>query len=325
MYIYDAEGSPIGMQYRASSYAENVFDYYFFEKNLQGDIVAVYGSNGTKYVEYSYDAWGNFTTTYYNGGASTGAAKNPFTYRGYYYDADLGLYYLNSRYYDSNVRRFISPDTVEVLNATPMSLTDKNLYAYCDNNPITRVDNGGEFWNFIVGAVVGAFVGAAVAIANGEDLAGVITSTVSGAASGFVASTGLGVVAQIGISTAIETATDVVNQVIDIAQSDGEKKYDFKQTLNEAALSFGTSVAGTAIGNFVDKNITKNLSKSKQMYKRYESKISLATTRKSIGKSSSALFRQSDKYLNKSTYYKNWYQGTSSFIGSITSLWKIAR
>ena len=53
MYIYDADGSPIGMQYRASSYAENVFDYYFFEKNLQGDIVAVYGSNGTKYIDYS--------------------------------------------------------------------------------------------------------------------------------------------------------------------------------------------------------------------------------------------------------------------------------
>jgi len=60
MYIYDAEGAPIGMQYRASSYAENVFDYYFFEKNLQGDIVAVYGADGTKYLEYFYDAWGNF-------------------------------------------------------------------------------------------------------------------------------------------------------------------------------------------------------------------------------------------------------------------------
>ena len=153
MYIYDAEGSPIGMQYRASSYAENVFDYYFFEKNLQGDIVAVYGSNGTKYVEYSYDAWGNFTTTYYNGGASTGAAKNPFTYRGYYYDADLNLYYLNSRYYDQNTRRFVNADSYV---STGQGILGNNMYAYCGNNPVNGSDPTGQ-WTFSLNLVF--FVG----------------------------------------------------------------------------------------------------------------------------------------------------------------------
>ena len=62
------------MQYRNSTYADGNFDAYWFEKNLQGDIVAVYSTGGTKLVSYSYDAWGNITTTYHNGGGSTAAA-----------------------------------------------------------------------------------------------------------------------------------------------------------------------------------------------------------------------------------------------------------
>ena len=67
--------------------------------------------------------------------------------------ADLELYYLNSRYYDSKTCRFISPDVYEVISATPMALTDKNLYAYCDNNPIMRVDHGGQFWETVFDVV----------------------------------------------------------------------------------------------------------------------------------------------------------------------------
>ena len=91
-------------------------------------------------------------------GAGTGAQFNPFRYRGYYYDSDLGFYYLNSRYYDANTGRFINVDDHSVITATPDALTDKNLYAYCDNNPVMRADNGGEFWHILVGAAVGAIV-----------------------------------------------------------------------------------------------------------------------------------------------------------------------
>ena len=93
------------MQYRKTAYAANEFETYWFEKNLQGDIVAVYSEDGTKLISYTYDAWGNFTTTYTNGGAATTATYNPFTYRGYYYDAELKPYYLNSRFYDSNMSK----------------------------------------------------------------------------------------------------------------------------------------------------------------------------------------------------------------------------
>lgn len=108
------------------------WDVYGYEKNIFGDIVAVYDKAGTKLISYKYDAFGNFTATTHVAG--TTASNNPFRYRGYYYDIDLGLYYLNSRYYDSNTGRFISADNIDVICATPGGLTDKNLFSYCDNN-----------------------------------------------------------------------------------------------------------------------------------------------------------------------------------------------
>ena len=132
----------------------NVWDTYFYEKNLQGDIVAVYTSTGVKKISYAYDAWGKTTTTYYNG-ATASNLKNPFTYRGYYYDNDLGFYYLNSRYYDSNTGRFINADKFV---STGQGLLGYNMYSYCNNNPIMYVDYNGEF-------LIGLLVTVAVAFA----------------------------------------------------------------------------------------------------------------------------------------------------------------
>ena len=146
LYIYDTDGSPIGMQYRNTSYAEGVFDTYWYEKNLQGDIVAVYSQTGAKLITYTYDAWGNCTVSYPNNGSSSTAIYNPFRYRGYYLDTETGFYYLNSRYYDPAIGRFITADKFSTIKATSFDLTDKNLYAYCDNNPVTRRDDGGAFW-----------------------------------------------------------------------------------------------------------------------------------------------------------------------------------
>ena len=91
VYLYDASGSPIGMQYRNRIYDMGAYDNFWFEKNLQGDIVAVYDEDGTKLISYTYDAWGNFTTTYHNGCTASHIANlNPFRYRGYYYDSETG-------------------------------------------------------------------------------------------------------------------------------------------------------------------------------------------------------------------------------------------
>ena len=143
VYLYDENGAPIGYRYRTPSYASGVFDGYFFEKNLQGDIVAVYNQNGIKVAGYAYDAWGSCTTTYYNGGANTAAKYNPFRYRGYYYDSETGLYYLQSRYYDSAMGRFISADAYV---STGQGLLGFNMFAYCGNNQVNRIDSEGQFW-----------------------------------------------------------------------------------------------------------------------------------------------------------------------------------
>lgn len=148
VYLYDASGAPIGMMYRTTSYDITDWDVFWFEKNLLGDIVAIYNSTGTKVATYTYsDAWGNHSVTYSNGGASTGARYNPFRYRGYYYDTDLGMYYLQSRYYDSNTCRFINADGYI---STGQGILGYNMFAYCGNNPVMYTDASGNIRSHVV-------------------------------------------------------------------------------------------------------------------------------------------------------------------------------
>jgi len=111
------------------------------------------------------------------------------------YEAETGFYYLNSRYYDPKVGRFISADTTDVLTATPTALTDKNLYAYCDNNPVCRFDDTGAIWNWVIGAglvgqvisdVVTSALTGEIIISNWQTYTGAI---VGGAVGGIVLAT----------------------------------------------------------------------------------------------------------------------------------------
>ena len=156
VFLYDESGMPIGMHYRTSGYSSGTWDAYWFERNLHGDVVAIYNNSNTKLASYLYDAWGNHTVTYHNGGGSlTAIVNNPIRYRGYYYDIDLGLYYLQTRYYDSNIGRFINADDVTNLGVD-QNLISYNLYAYCSNNPVMFTDPSGESW--LLSAIVGAVV-----------------------------------------------------------------------------------------------------------------------------------------------------------------------
>ena len=108
-YDYDQNGAPVGMRV-------NGLDY-IFRKNLQGDITGIYNSSDELIVEYSYaDAWGAGVTVS-GSAASTIGMYNSFRYRGYYYDTESGLYYLNSRYYDPVACRFINADSQLNTNA----------------------------------------------------------------------------------------------------------------------------------------------------------------------------------------------------------------
>ncbi|MBQ3594282.1 MAG: hypothetical protein II981_02590, partial [Bacteroidales bacterium] len=121
------------------------------------------------------DATGNEITS-----TSHVANMNSFRYRGYYYDAETGFYYVSSRYYDPEIGRFLNADTTEILSISPMLMTDKNLFAYCDNNPIVRVDVMGNVWETVFDVIS---LGASIAevVANPQDpwaWAGVVGDTV---------------------------------------------------------------------------------------------------------------------------------------------------
>ena len=166
IYLYDAEGSPIGFRARNHTYASGTWDVYWYEKNLQGDVISVYNNAGTKLVSYKYDAWGNFSKTSHNSGSSTLAWQNPITYRGYYYDSDISLYTLGTRYYDPATGRFLNADSYV---STGQGILGNNMYAYCNNNPVNYIDPAGEFAisailivtiaGIIVGSTVGGIIG----------------------------------------------------------------------------------------------------------------------------------------------------------------------
>ena len=128
---------------------------YYYQKNIQGDILRIFNGNGTLCAEYSYDAWGKCTI---KSNTSNIAAINPFRYRSYYFDSEIGLYYLNARYYDPEIGRFISPDSIEYINAE--DINGLNFYAYCLNNPVISADPSGRL-SFII-LFAAAFIGFAL-------------------------------------------------------------------------------------------------------------------------------------------------------------------
>ena len=116
-------------------------------------------------VEYVYDAWGNHAVLDANGNDLTDTShignRNPFRYRGYFYDVETGLYYLQTRYYDPEIGRFLNMDDISY--ADPEQIHGLNLYAYCANNPVNYVDPTGHFIvSLIVSMVVGAVIGGAI-------------------------------------------------------------------------------------------------------------------------------------------------------------------
>ena len=135
-FLYDEKGTPFAFEYQGKM--------YFYQTNLQGDIIGIVDSKGSQVVVYRYDAWGEVLVS--SDASGFGLAKiNPLRYRGYYYDQETGLYYLQTRYYDPKVRRFLNADDASVLTKDPEQLTEKNLYAYCDDNPVMYRDDAGMF------------------------------------------------------------------------------------------------------------------------------------------------------------------------------------
>lgn len=135
-------------------------DIYIYEKNIQQDVIAIRDSNNQIVAKYIYDAWGNHKVLTSSGHVSNSNSFigniNPIRYRSYYYDADLKMYWLTSRYYDPRIARFISPDSWDYLNYK--KLHSLNLYAYSRNNPVMYYDPSGHSIIGLIGLLVVAIV-----------------------------------------------------------------------------------------------------------------------------------------------------------------------
>ena len=218
---YSSGGELIGYTYKTAEAETECI----LVKNQQGDVEKVISADGTILASYTYDAWGNVLTS-----EGSLATANPIRYRGYYFDTETSLYYLQSRYYDPAIGRFINADNYATTYKTS---TGANMFAYCLNNPANCKDDGGELANWLIGGVVGAVAGIVgqvlsdaatslltgkVTVSNWQTYAG---AAVGGAAGGIVLATTGNVNAANAVTGAVTTG---VGQSLEKLTIKGYKK-----------------------------------------------------------------------------------------------------
>ena len=187
-FVYDESNQPLAMKYNGK--------VYYYVLNAQGDVVRIVDGSRNVVASYSYDPWGKLLSS-----SGTLADINPLRYRGYYYDAETGFYYLQSRYYDPEIGRFINADSYASTDAT--GLLSTNMFAYCENDPVNKSDPDGEVAHLAIGAVVGAIANVGFSYLNhmiaGESygLKEAALDALSGAASGALAASGVGLLGQV--------------------------------------------------------------------------------------------------------------------------------
>lgn len=259
-FAYDAQGTPYSLTYTNGT-ASPVTYYYI--TNLQGDVTYLINNSGTKVASYSYDPYGQIQQT-----TGTIAQINPLRYRGYYYDTDTEFYYLQSRYYDATICRFINADSY---SSTGQGIIGYNMFAYCNNDPIKAKDSGGEFLNTIIGAVIGGIAGAVTAAVNGDNVwAGAAIGAATGAVAGFAADIAIatgGAGALVGaaiISGAANAANTIATDAVNGRDVNwGNAAIDFVSGSIGGLLTFGTG-GGTLqkVGGSVWDNVKKNFTKT---------------------------------------------------------------
>ena len=157
-YRYDSAGNVISVTY------DSVF--YTYVRNVQNDVIAMIDSKGNEVVRYTYDSWGRVMSI--TGSMSeTLGKKNPFRYRGYYYDTETGWYYVSSRYYDPEIGRWINAD--DAIAGVGGDVRGYNLFSYCMNNPVNMSDHTGHWPQWIknaASAVVSAVKKAVTVVVN---------------------------------------------------------------------------------------------------------------------------------------------------------------
>ena len=189
-FSYDTNGAPLTMTYNGT--------VYYYITNLQGDVRSLQSADGVTGAQYAYDAWGNII-------AMQGdlAELNPLRYRGYVYDQETGFYYLNSRYYDPEIGRFINADR----QLAYYNIIGNNLFAYCFNNPVSFGDDEGNWPKWVEkAAFVASVVVTVAAVAVTVTAVSAFTAGTGSAAAVYGASIFLGA-ALSGLNGAIANAS----------------------------------------------------------------------------------------------------------------------
>ena len=132
-FYYDTENSPVALSYNGKM--------FYYVKNLQGDIVKILDEDGNEKANYVYNAWGNILSQSNDELSSI----NPLRYRGYVYDEDTAMYYLQTRYYDPFTGRFINADNTVFIGSSGTAIGD-NIFTYCENDPVNNVDYTGQWF-----------------------------------------------------------------------------------------------------------------------------------------------------------------------------------
>ncbi|TAH64860.1 MAG: RHS repeat protein, partial [Anaerolineaceae bacterium] len=281
----------------------DVAQKYYYLYNAHGDVTSLIDSKGNIAVTYDYDAFGNVL-------GKTGDADNFITYNGYQYDDETGLYYLNARYYDSTIARFITEDTYSGEKNDPLSL---NRYTYCLNNPLVYEDPTGHFslkkfastaLKVIAIVAVTAVVATAVVASAGTLGAAVATAAVyygAGAAASTLATAAVvgtyavaGGVAITGANRAVEAATGK-NYVADTVFKGNVGAYNKAEAAISMAAITTVSLASVYRGSESSSKKSKEPSASK------ETKTSTKTTTSTTTNSNKTTTSTKTATTNKTT------------------------
>ena len=238
-FVYDESNQPLAMKYNGK--------VYYYVLNAQGDVVRIVDGSRNVVASYSYDPWGKLLSS-----SGTLANVNPLRYRGYYYDSETGFYYLQSRYYDPEIGRFINADSYASTDAT--GLLSTNMFAYCENDPVNRSDPSGEFWNIVVGAALGAGMEVLTQLAAGTKLRDInwvdvaVQGAVGAVTSGTIpfrflktASKVVKATAKIAKNVVVSTAAEVFSQRNDKNKSIGKTATIGVQTSIDTLIDSGTT------------------------------------------------------------------------------------
>ena len=263
-FVYDLNGSPYALNYTNGAAATQT---YYYITNVQGDVTHLVTTDGTVVAEYGYDAWGKVTAA-----TGTMAEVNPLRYRGYYADAESGFYYLQHRYYDPVICRFINADSY---TGTSQGFVGQNMFSYCGNSPILRHDPTGEFGILaccLIGGAISGLISYAKEVIDGYDpnasvfenfvedvnWGKVAGDTFSGAMSAVPGGSALATAADILLTPAIEQG---VNCGVSLLKGE-EVTWDWKQYKDGVIENAANAVVDKVLKIGVDvPNGTKQLKK----------------------------------------------------------------